>query len=328
LSCTGPAAISMKILVAGELNVDLVLQNYSSFPALGREVLVEDVSLMLGSASAICAAALAKLGDEVSFIGKVGEDAWGDLCLKSLSGAAVDCSLVLIDPALKTGITVSITSSTDRALVTYLGSIAELRAGDIQDRYLKQFDHLHVSSFFLQKGLRAELKSVLARAREYGLTTSLDPGFDPEDIWGPDLVDVLREVDVFLPNEIELKAVTRERRESDALRALENRRTLVVAKLGAHGCMAMENGIVISMPGFPITPIDTTGAGDTFNAGFLHAWLHKAGLSEAMRFGSACAALSTLACGGTGSQPTAAQASEFMARYASAQNERGLGAGL
>jgi len=311
----------MRILVAGELNVDLVLRNYSSFPTLGREVLVEDVSLTLGSASAICASALAKLDEHVSFIGKVGDDSWGELALKSLIDAGVDCSLVIKDSAIKTGITISLTSSTDRALMTYLGSIAELRASDIRAEYFERFDHLHVSSFFLQRGLRPDLKQLFARAHAHRLTTSLDPGFDPQDAWGQDLLDVLCEVDVFLPNEVELERLTRQDIPSDALRKLENGRTLTVAKLGAEGCISVDKGNVIKVPAFPVEPIDTTGAGDTFNAGFLHAWLKGDSLYEAMRFGAACGALSTLGAGGTQSQPTTALAREFMCRYSSANGE-------
>src|SRR5215831_20251883 len=141
----------MKVLIAGELNVDLVLQGYSSFPQLGKEVLAEDVSLTLGSASAICAAGLARLGTSVVFVGKVGCDAWGDLTLQRLGELGIDLQYVIRDASIKTGLTVSITSSKDRALITYLGSIAELRASDIRDDWFPAFRHIHVSSFYLQR---------------------------------------------------------------------------------------------------------------------------------------------------------------------------------
>jgi sugar/nucleoside kinase (ribokinase family) len=306
----------LKILIAGELNVDLVLQNPRAFPVLGRETLVEGVSLTVGSASAICASALARLGEQVTFIGKVGRDAWGDLCLKSLSERGIDCSLVSRDETLTTGITVSITWAKDRALLTYLGSIADLQASDVLTEYFRGCRHLHVSSFFLQRALRPGLKSLLARAHENGLTTSVDPGFDPEEAWGRDLIDTLSEVDVFLPNEIELAAISGKENRIEALQSLENGRTLTVAKLGSDGCMMLRDGEIVSVPAFTVDPIDTTGAGDTFNAGFLHAWLSGADLQDAMRFGSACGALSTLGLGGTASQPTESQAREFMSECA------------
>jgi sugar/nucleoside kinase (ribokinase family) len=304
----------VKILIVGELNVDLVLQNPLSFPMPGRETLVEDISLTLGSASAICAAALTKLGAQVTFIGKVGCDPWGELCLASIRAIGIDASAVICDGSLKTGITVSITSAKDRALVTYLGSIAALHAAEISDSSLAAHRHLHVSSFFLQRALRPGLKALLAKAHQHELTTSLDPGFDPEEKWGQrDLIDVLKEVDIFLPNETELTGISGTADRNAALRLLDNGRTTIVAKLGADGCMAIRQGDVLTVPAFPVEPIDTTGAGDTFNAGFLHAWLEDQPLEDAMRFGAACGTLSTLGLGGTANQPTVPQAQAFIA---------------
>src|SRR2546423_879154 len=182
----------------------------------------------------------------------------------------------------------------------------------------QRFCDLRVSSFFLQRALRPGLKSLLARARENGLTTSVDPGFDPYETWGKDLIDTLNEVDVFLPNEVELAAISGEKNPTEALRSLENGRTFTIAKLGANGCIAMDRGEILRVPAFPVTPLDTTGAGDTFNAGFLHAWLSGSDLRYAMRFGAACGALSTLGLGGTANQPTEAEAHEFMAGAAAA----------
>lgn len=302
----------MKILVAGELNVDLVLHNYRSFPQPGREVLVDDVSLTLGSASAICAAGLATLGDAVAFIGKLGCDPWGDLVIDIMAKMGIDLAGIIRDPATKTGITVSITSPADRALVTYLGSIAALRVSDIPDSAFRGCRHLHVSSFFLQAGLRPGLKSLLARARRAGLTTSIDPGCDPTGEWGGDLTEALAETDIFLPNEVELQSITGRGDRIQALRSLENGRTRTVAKLGAEGCVTLENGAPLHIPAFPVAPVDTTGAGDSFNAGLLHAWLEGRGIAEAMRFGGACGALSTQKLGGVASQPTEAEARRFL----------------
>ena len=197
-----------KVLVAGEINPDLILQGYHSFPEPGKEVLVDDFVMALGSASAICAMGLARLGRPVAFVGKVGDDPWGEYCLSIMAGAAIDVSRVRRDPALKTGVTVSISSPRDRALVSFVGAMAALTGTDLADAVFAGFGHLHVSSFYLQAGLRPALRDVFARARRAGLTTSLDPGFDPTERWGPDLLDVLQEVDVFLPNEVELFALS------------------------------------------------------------------------------------------------------------------------
>src|SRR5579884_1616631 len=259
----------MKILVAGELNVDLVLQNYHTFPTVGTEVLVDDVTLTLGSSSAICAAGLARLGNDVTFGTRVGMDRWGEMCVRWLQDLKIDTSRVLARANLKTGITVSITSARDRALVSFLGATTASCPDDFGSDSFAGFNHLHVSSFYLQKGLRPGLKEMLAQARAHGLTTSLDPGFDPDEQWArQDLKDVLEEVDVFLPNEVELEGVTGVSDRWEALRALANGTTLTVAKLGSEGCAALDDGETVTAPAFPVEAVDTTGAGDSFNAGF------------------------------------------------------------
>ncbi|HWQ53718.1 MAG TPA: carbohydrate kinase family protein [Bryobacteraceae bacterium] len=303
-----------RILVAGEINVDLILQNFNAFPELGKEVLVENCLLTLGSASLICAMGLAKLGDDVSFVGKAGCDTYGDFCVERMREAGIDVSRVIRSAELKTGITVSVSSPKDRAMVTYLGAITELRAEDLPDGVLACFNHLHVSSYYMQEKLRPGVRSVFARAHKLGLTTSLDPGYDPSEEWRPDIRETLEETDVFFPNEVEVRAIARRQDFAEALAVLANGRTLTVAKLGRAGAMALEDGKPVAVPIFPVQPVDTTGAGDSFNAGFLHAWLRRMPLTDALRWGTACGALSTRGLGGTGTQATAEEAEGLIRR--------------
>ena len=303
-----------RVLVVGEINVDLILQGAHALPTPGKEVIVEDVVLTLGSASAICAMGLARLGTPVAFLGKVGTDPWGDFCVDAMRAAGIDVTRVTGDPRIKTGVTVSITSPRDRALVSYLGSIRALRGEDVPDAAFRGFDHLHVSSYFLQEGLRPAVRGLFARAHAAGLTTSLDPGFDPSERWGSDIVDTLAETDLFFPNEVELAAITGETEVAAALRRLDNGRTRVVAKLGAQGCMAIEDGRTVAVPAFPVEPLDTTGAGDSFDAGFLHAWIGGLPLAESLRWGAACGALSTRALGGTGWQADRGEVERMVGR--------------
>ncbi len=173
----------MRVLVAGELNPDLVLASLTGAPRPGREVVARDCALRLGSSSAICAAGLAALGNEVAFLGIVGDDMFGRFCIEQLSTAGVDVALVRADPTLRTGVTVSI-SGRDRALVTYPGAMEQWRAEEATDGLLARFCHLHVSAYFLQRELRACLPDLFRRARSLGLSTSLDPGHDPFEEWG------------------------------------------------------------------------------------------------------------------------------------------------
>lgn len=305
-----------RVLVVGEINPDLVMSGYRAPPAAGKEVLVDDATLALGSASAICAVGLARLGTPVAFLGKVGADLWGDFCLEALRREGVDVSRIVRDPALKTGLTVSLTSPRDRALVTHLGAIAALAPADVPEAALQGFDHLHVSSYFLQSRLRPGLRAICATARRLGLSTSLDPGYDPTELWGADLLDALVEVDLFFPDEIELLSVTGCESPEQALRRLaaDGARTRTIAKLGVEGCVTLEGGKLVRGPAFEVDAIDTTGAGDSFDAGFLHAWLAGRPLGECLRWAAATSALSTRAAGGTPAQPTRAEVETFLGR--------------
>jgi sugar/nucleoside kinase (ribokinase family) len=297
-----------QVLFAGEINVDLVLQGYTAFPEPGREVLVSGSELVLGSATAIMAMGLARLGTKVAFAGKVGDDLWGRYCLEDMAARGIDLSRVVKDARLKTGITVSITHPGDRALVTHLGAITALTAADVTDTAMSGLGHLHVSSFFFQDGLRPGVPELFARAHRLGLTTSLDTGFDPSERWDGGLRAALAEADLFFPNEVELEALTGCKDPVSGLRALAGGRARVVAKLGERGAMTLDGGSVLEVPSYRVDPVDTTGAGDSFNAGFLHLWLQGAPLADCLRLGAACGALSTRALGGTAAQPTLAEA--------------------
>jgi sugar/nucleoside kinase (ribokinase family) len=292
------------MLVAGELNPDLILQNYNQFPEPGKEVLVEDAELTMGGSSAICAMGLARLGNRVTYAGVVGCDAYGTYCVDTLQRAGIDISRVSRRSDLKTGITVSITSSQDRALVTYLGAIAALRPEDLPDEIFQDQDHFHVSSYYLQESLRPGVRDRFAAARRAGVTTSLDPGYDPAETWASDIWDTLAEVDVFLPNEVEIQRITGCRDVEKGLRKLDNGRTLVIAKLGAQGCAVLQEGRWMRIAAFQVKVVDSTGAGDSFNAGFLHAWRRGDPLKSCMRFAAACGALSMRGLGGVATQPT------------------------
>ncbi|WP_426700186.1 carbohydrate kinase family protein [Rhodanobacter sp. Col0626] len=302
-----------RILIVGEINVDLVFKQCQALPTPGREVLAEDFCMTPGSSSMICAMGLARLGDPVSFHGKVGADTWGDHCLDALRRAGIDVASVQQDPNLRTGVTASLSTPQDRALVTFAGAIDVLRADDVGDALLAGADHLHVSSYYLQRALRPDCRALFARARKAGLTTSLDPGFDPQQAWGDDLRDTLNEVDLFLPNELELAAITGHDDVLDGLRALDLGHTLTVVKRGQRGCASLDHGRLHEVPAFAVDPVDSTGAGDSFDAGFLHAWLRGLPLHDCMRWGSACGSLSTRGTGGTTAQASALEVEALLA---------------
>jgi sugar/nucleoside kinase (ribokinase family) len=301
----------MKVLVVGDLNADLIFSGISSPPQPGREVLAQDFSLELGSSSAICAAGLARLGTSVALLGKVGDDMLGRFCVNELRRLGVEVRPVRVEPGLKTGITASF-SYDDRALVTFPGSIAELTASEVSRPLLSGFAHLHISSYYLQRALQPGVAGLCAMAKQVGLTVSLDPGHDPSGEWSPALWDVFPNCDVLFVNEVELAALSGCSEVTEGLRAISSGSMIVVAKLGKHGAAALAGGNHYHADPINVQATDTTGAGDSFNAGFLHLWLRGFPFESCLQCGSVCGGLSTRSLGGCASQATWPEVEERM----------------
>lgn len=308
-------AVSGGVVVIGELNVDAVATGLAREPQLGLEIIAEDFQMTLGSASAIFASGVAKLGHEVTFVSKVGRDEFGDFCLEALRANAVPTRHVLRDPAEKTGVTLALSTRKDRALVTYLGAISSLTYRDVRTSLLRGKRHLHLTSYFLQEGLRPSFARLFREAHAAGLTTSFDPNSDPTSKWGAEVWEVLAQTDIFFLNRDEARQLTRSRDTRAALKALGARVPCVVIKLGAKGAVAIKDGAVVSAPGFKVDTLDTTGAGDTFAAGFVSAHLEGLSFEECLRRGNACGALSTLKAGGTANQPDRETLARFLREH-------------
>ena len=302
------------VAVIGELNVDLIASGLTSAPVLGREVLAEDFQTVLGSASAVFACGAARLGHPVSFFSKVGDDDYGRFCLDALRKAGISTGNVAKVATSKTGVTISLSTRSDRAFVTVLGAISELRYKDLDLQALQGHTHLHMTSFFLQTALRPSFPRILRHAGKLGLTTSFDPNSDPLSLWGPDVWSVVDETTILFINQEEALHLTRKTNVREALKQLAERAPCVVVKLGPRGAIAAADGQVVSAPPFKVSPVDTTGAGDSFAAGFVHAFLSGRDLHGCLLEGNACGALSTLQVGGTGGQPDLTKLAKFLRR--------------
>jgi len=292
----------MRLLVVGDLNVDLIIAGLPALPALGTEQVGTDCSLSPGGSAANVAAGLAALGAEVSLAARVGEDLFGDYLVQAVAELGVGTAPISRDATHRTGITVALACASDRAFATYSGAVRELVPEHIADSALATSDHVHVASVYLVPGVGGRIEELLARARHYGCTTSLDTGFDPAEEWEAERIRrALRHCDVFLPNEVELRELTGESDAETAAGGLAALGPTVVAKLGAEGSLACSpDGCVRRAPAKPVRAIDTTGCGDTFNAAFLLRWLERAPLDDCMRFANAAGALCATRLGGSG----------------------------
>ena len=309
-----PAPAPPPVAVIGELNVDLIASGLNSPPVLGREVLAEKLETVLGSASAIFACGAARLGHPVSFFSRVGDDEYGHFCLEALQRAGISTDQVDVRPTSSTGVTISLSTRADRAMVTVLGAISELACKHLDLQALRGHSHLHLTSFFLQTALRPAFPRILRQAKKLGLTTSFDPNSDPQSSWRSDIWQVIDETTILFVNQDEALQLTRKKNVRDALQHLGQRAPYVVIKLGPKGAIAAAEGKVIAVPGFKVSPLDTTGAGDSLAAGFVHAFLSGEDLQSCLVAGNACGALSTLRVGGTAGQPDRKTLEKFLRR--------------
>jgi sugar/nucleoside kinase (ribokinase family) len=306
----------MDIVVVGDINADLIFTGLPSLPAFRELKHAKAMKFTLGGASAIFAYNIARLGASTGFVGKVGKDHVGDFLIDTLKGAGVDTSRVVRDSALPTGICVSMSFPDDYAMVSYPGIRESFCLKEVDMQYVQGARHLHLSSYYLQPGLQPGCVELFRCAKAAGLTTSLDPDHDPREKWNSGMQQLLHEVDLFLPNEIEAARISRTQDLSAAAGYFAGFGHTTVIKRGREGVSVVCGGQVISAPSFAIQSVDTTGAGDSFNAGFIFQHLNRAPLEKCIAWGNACGALSTRALGGIDAFPVPAEVEAFLAERA------------
>jgi sugar/nucleoside kinase (ribokinase family) len=297
------------VLVLGDANPDLVLRGDVE-PAFGQqEKLLDDALLTIGGSGAIFACAAAKLGLRVAISSVVGADPFGRFMVDELTANGVDVGGVAVDPNLPTGVTVVLSRPDDRAMLTSTGTIESLSGVRVDRALMGSARHVHVSSYFLQGGLRPDLPGLFEEVHAAGSTTSVDPNWDPSEEWDGELLALIPAVDVFLPNSIEARAITGIDDIDVASESLAGRGGVVSIKFGDGGGMVQRaGGDAARVPGIYVDVVDTTGAGDTFDAGFLLGMLEEWPLERALAFANVCGGLSCRAAGGTAAQPTREEA--------------------
>lgn len=313
------------MLVVGEINPDIVVSDPNPMPRFGEvERVVRSIGMTVGSSSAIFACGAARLGLRIAMYGVVGDDAFGRFTLGAMRMRGIDVSACVTDPTRPTGASVILAGRNDRAILTAMGSIGAMDVDALPESLLARVRHVHSGSFYLQETSRRRLPGFFAAARARGITTSFDTNWDPTERWDPDVADMLRASDVFLPNAVEARRISG--RDGIEAAARELARTgaagrsdggpIVVVKLGGDGALACRaDGPLVRVPAMPVEPLETTGAGDSFDAGFLRSWMDGASLEDALRFGAVCGALATQRLGGVDGQPTRDEALAALASW-------------
>ncbi len=263
-----------EIVILGDLCWDVYLGGMGSLPKMGAEVFADYGSMKPGGSAANTAMVLAMCGAPVSFYGAVGKDSAGSRIVRDLEGYGLDSRGVSLLHGEQTGFTVvlSYREAAERMLVTSPGTLARARLEDFIPGYLKKGAHLHLSSYFIQAGLSPSVGGLLELAKMEGMTTSLDPGHDPEGKWDiSGIRPCLGFLDWFLPNKTEFLSIIHE---DNLVRAMEEfvpEDSGLVVKAGGEGAYLRNPGEknALHFPSSAVEVLDTTCAGDAFNAGFL-----------------------------------------------------------
>lgn len=293
-----------KSLFVGDINVDVIMGGMQTPPTADREVVCNTFDVTLGSAAVIAAAAYTRLGGRAAFAGLAGRDDYGDFMLRSMKDIGIDTRLVRRTSRARTGVTVNLIHGRQRTQVTYPGTIAAFDGADITVASLRRFRHIHFAGPYQQTKLRPHIARLLMTARQMGLTTSLDPQWDMTGKW--DLMDEwLPLLSFFFPNRDEVLSITGAGSLKAGCRALAARTACPVIKAGRDGAMIWQNGKAVTLPTPDVNVVDTTGAGDSFDAGFLYAMLdRRMGLRESVEFANAVAARSCMFVGGVNARST------------------------
>jgi sugar/nucleoside kinase (ribokinase family) len=288
------------VLVVGELNVDLILNGISKYPEIGKEVLASHMNLTLGSSSAIFASNLSTLGTKVAFAGMLGQDNFGDHVVASLEARGVDTQYIIRSVKHRTGATMVLNFGEDRAMVTYPGAMNHFTITDVADEAIHRARHLHLSSVFLLPALMPDITALFKKAKSLGLTTSIDPQWDPAEKWDVPFEELLPYVDVFMPNLTELYALTQAASLQQGIDTLKPSGRIIIVKNGSDGACLWDGRELIQQPPFlNRMVVDSIGAGDSFDAGFIHKYIQQKPLRECLEFGALAGAINTTRSGGT-----------------------------
>ena len=290
------------ILTVFDICADLVMDLGDTVPEFDqKEKYVDSFTLEMGGSNCIFACQCAKLGLKTTGAGITGSDVFGQMVTDTLSKSGVDISNIIPDSTIKTGLGIHLIRGDDRSILTYSGSIGAVRAEHITDKLLQSARHLHIGSYYLLDGIREMLPDILKRAKRYGLTVSLDTNWDPSEKWNlPD--ELLSNIDIIFPNLNEALLLTGCSDINGAVKSLADKVSTVAVKMGADGGLVESGGQRINLPALNVNVIDTIGAGDNFDAGFIYGYLHGLPIETCLRAGVYCGSMSAEKAGGIAGQ--------------------------
>jgi len=275
------------IIVLGDLNLDIILSGIENTPSFGHEIVAKNCTMKPGGSAANVAMILALNGCPVSFYGEVGRDKAGEFVVEGLQSYGLSVENLVFSDAVSTGLTISLTYPEDRMYITHPGTVASFSTEHFRQNCMQNGVHFHLSSYFLMEGLRKGVGPLLRRAREAGMSTSLDPGGDPTGTWDLGGLDgCLQYLDYFMPSSDELLGIMGSRDLEEALVRFPDTVRCVVVKEGQNGAITRYGGRIERHPPVKVKVVDTTCAGDCFDAGFLYGLSRGEDVSRCVRWGN------------------------------------------
>ena len=319
------ASDARDVLVVGDLNPDLLVSGDDLVPRFGQRERYASMYMTLGGSAGIFAAGAARLGLRTALVACIGDDPLGDVSLSALRARGVDAGAVRRVAGARTGLTIHFLRAGDRAMLTEPGALALVSASDAIAHLSPPPRHVHLTSVFLLPEVRRGGADLLAAAHAAGATVSVDTNDDPEGRF--ERPPWLTHADILFPNEREAVALAGAETPAAGSAAVAAARTLaadgalVVVKRGGGGALAVRGDELCEVAPPEREAVDAVGAGDTFDAGFLAAWLAGRPLRDALLLACACGALSTRAAGGVDGQPTLAEAEALAGQRGSARTD-------
>jgi sugar/nucleoside kinase (ribokinase family) len=308
-------------IVIGDANIDLVVAGCNKLPEPGQEVHVDNMTIHVGGGAALFSLALAKLGSKVAFNGILGEDGFGQFIREQFTRNGIDTRFIRSSTAYNTGISIAINPERDRSFITYGGSNAELSLLQLDMNSVILGRHVHMTGY---RGSRnhSEFLETIKKLKALGITISIDVGWDETGEWYAGIFDLMKDVDVFFMNESEAERYTGCSSTEESTRFLSNHSDHIVIKLGSEGAVASVGGRQVSLASFPVEVVDTTGAGDSFNAGYIYGFLNGKPPEECLLYGNACGALSVSSFGGSTGIPDLHGLEQFISKETSSASKK------
>ncbi|WP_349945547.1 carbohydrate kinase family protein [Lacrimispora sp. BS-2] len=303
------------LYVYGDVNIDIVIPGVEKFPEPGQEDEVPVMETFVGGGGALFALGVGKLGLHPVFQGEVGDDFYGAFIRKVFRENNIDDSLLQTSKTQKTGISLSFTNEKDRSFLTYRGTNESINIDTVDVEKVNDASHIHVTGYGGSANHDSYLKFLRRIKEETQTTVSFDVGWDSTGEWKREIYQLFPYIDVLFMNETEACHYGRKDDAGEAALDFAAYSGLAVIKMGKQGSIAVKGKDIYEAAAYTVEAIDTTGAGDSFNAGFLYGFLKGKSPEDSLRCGNGCGALSVTALGGNTGFPTESRLMEFIQTY-------------